>query len=275
MCNQIPKDAYAIIIGSMKCGTTSLYSYLQNHPEICPAVIKEPEFFSENQHRGAQVSDYNSLWSFDESAHKYALEASTGYTKYPSEPHVAENIFRYGIKPKFMYIIRNPFDRIESHFNYMNNKRLKKSNIVQMHYINSSNYFLQLEQYRKYFPMEDILILDFDELKNNPALLLQKIYCFLNISPRYFPEEFKVVHPTQFKSKSELILKKLKLDALYGYVPRPLKQHGKNLLRRVFPAKKRVLTDKEKECVYTKLRVDMANLRRTYGFDVRKWGFDS
>jgi hypothetical protein len=87
MADRIPKDAYAIIIGSMKCGTSSLYSYLEGHPEICPAVGKEPEFFSENQAITVQVDNY----SVNDSVHKYALEASTGYTKYPSEPYVAKN----------------------------------------------------------------------------------------------------------------------------------------------------------------------------------------
>jgi hypothetical protein len=120
-----------------------------------------------------------------------------------------------------------------------------------------------------------MLILNFEELKNNPALLLQKTYRFLNISPDYFPKEFKVVHPTQLKTKGELILKKFKVNTLYRYVPKPLRQHGKNLLRRFFPTKKRFLTDGEKEFVYNKLKEDMANLNRIYGFDVSKWGFDS
>jgi hypothetical protein len=102
MSNRIPRDAYAIIIGAMKCGTSSLYSYLQNHPEICPAIIKEPEFFSENQGHGVQVDNYNDLWSFDCSVHKYTLEALTGYTKYPLEPNVPKNIFSYDTGGEFV-----------------------------------------------------------------------------------------------------------------------------------------------------------------------------
>jgi len=75
------RDAYDIIIGAMKCGTSSLYSYLLDHPQICPPIVKEPEFFSENQAHGVQVDNYSDLWSFDDTVHKYALEASTGYTK--------------------------------------------------------------------------------------------------------------------------------------------------------------------------------------------------
>jgi len=275
MSNRIPIDAYAIVIGAMKCGTSSLYSYLRGHPEICPAIVKEPEFFSENQGHGSHVGSYSDLWIFDDSVHKYALEASTGYTKYPLELNVPKNIFNYGLRPKFIYIIRNPFDRISSHFNSMKKNESWLLTIDDEHLINTSNYFLQLEQYRKYFPIEDILILEFDELRDNPTLLLQRIYKFLDLSHSYFPKEYKVKNPTQITSKLEKNLSKLKLSTSYsGYVPKPLKQLGKNLLRKVSPPERRVLTEVEKEFVYNKLKEGMASLHHIYGFDVCKWGFN-
>ena len=79
-----------MIIGAMRCGTTSLFNYLAEHPEICPAINKEPEYFSENQGHKVQVDNYNDLWPYYNSNHKYVLEASTGYTKYPVEKGVAK-----------------------------------------------------------------------------------------------------------------------------------------------------------------------------------------
>ncbi len=58
MRNKIPKDAHVMIIGAMKAGTSSLYDYLLEHPAICPAVTKEPEFFSEHQGHGVEAADY-------------------------------------------------------------------------------------------------------------------------------------------------------------------------------------------------------------------------
>lgn len=275
MADRIPRDAYAMIIGAMKCGTSSLYTYLQDHPEICPAITKEPEFFSENQSHGVvQVEHYSDLWSFDCSVHKYALEASTGYTKYPAEPRVPKNICDYGISPKFIYIIRNPFDRISSHFNYMQRNKSWLLNIADTHLIDTSNYFLQLEQYRKYFPIEDILILDFDELRDNPRLILKKTYQFLDLSHSHFPEDYKVMNPTPVETELENKLRRLKISILFSRVPNPLKKYIKKMLRRTFPSEKRILTDAEKEFVYKKLKEDMTSLHHIYGFDVRKWGFD-
>lgn len=276
MPNRINIDGYAIIIGAMKCGTTSLYSYLQEHPEICPAITKEPEFFSENQGRGAQVSNYNDLWDFDDSVHIYALEASTGYTKYPLEPNVPQNMYRYGIMPKFIYIIRNPFDRITSHFNFMRKSSSWDLNIDDNHLINTSKYFLQLEQYRQYFPRENILVLDFDELRENPRQVLQNIFQFLGLSYSCFPEKFEIKNATQIEpeTKLEKKIRKLKLSTISGYIPIHLKERAKNLIRGVFPPEKKLnLSDTEIQFVYDELKEDMAKLQQAYGFDVCKWGF--
>src|SRR5579864_1872053 len=95
---KIPNDAYVIIIGAMKCGTSSLFNYLASHPAICKCVTKEPEFFSAHQlHRRKGVAAYEHLWSFDPDVHLYALEASTGYTKYPEERDIPEKMYRYNI----------------------------------------------------------------------------------------------------------------------------------------------------------------------------------
>ncbi len=42
-----------VIIGAMKCGTTSLYKYLDMHPEIRMSELKEPDFF---------VDTWEELW---------------------------------------------------------------------------------------------------------------------------------------------------------------------------------------------------------------------
>jgi hypothetical protein len=272
MSNLIPNDAYAMIIGAMKCGTTSLANYLQGHPELCLAFKKEPEFFSERQSHKVQVEHYNDLFSFDNSIHKYALEASTGYTKYPHELNVPKNIYEYGIRPKFIYIIRNPFDRIISHFNFMRVKTTWVLNVDSEHLINTSKYFLQLEQYRQYFPLDDILILDFNDLKTDPAQVLRQIYNFLQISQSYFPEVYEVAKPVQVSPLKKRI-QSSRISPLLSYIPKPLKQFGENALRGNSSAKNRVLTAEEKDFIYSQLKDDMSNLQRTYGFNVKQWGW--
>ena len=265
MPNNIPDDAYALIIGATKCGTTSLYNYLSGHPEICAAVTKEPNYFAKKAKKNPIVGNYSDLWLFDDLVHKYALEASTSYTKYPWEPEVPKNIFDHGIKPKFIYIIRNPFDRICSQFNYMRRTQPPGLKVDDERLLNGSNYFLQLEQYRKYFSIDDILILDFAELTSNPASVLEKIYDFLRLSNVYFPEKYEIFKAANYESK---------LIPYLRYVPRSLKPVGKKLLRAISPPAKIELTGEQKEHIYFKLKKSMTDLHRFYGIDVHKWGFD-
>jgi len=267
--NKIPEDAYAMIIGAMKCGTTSLNNYLAGHPEICPCVVKEPEFFSNREDPPLKMEYYPDLWNFDRNVHKYALEASTGYTKYPGRVDIPARIHQSGIKPRFIYIVRNPFDRIESHYNFMQKDESWGSDITEKHLINTSNYYLQLERYRRFFPAESILVLDFMELKKEPERLLDKTYCFLGISHEYLPEDFRVKNKTYVQSKFEQKLKKSLTGKLLHRLPQTLKDAGRNLLR---PDKRR-LTDSERNYIHNKLKDDMAAFSETYQFDVKKWGF--
>lgn len=275
MPDPIPVDAYALIIGAMKCGTSSLYDYLKGHPEICPAVTKEPEFFSEHQNHKRHIERYEDLWPFDAGVHRYALEASTGYTKYPEEPNVASNIHACGIRPKFIYLVRNPFDRIASHYNFMQKNETWGLDVTHPHLINTSNYYLQLAQYRKWFPREDLLVLDFADLTADPRRVLERTYDFLGLAHSYFPEEYAVRNPTQMKSRTEKRLKGSKISPLFRFVPKPLKRGVKRLLRRTAVPAKRVLTDGERRAIFAALREDMARLHSEYGIDVQRWGFDA
>ncbi|MEO0377749.1 MAG: hypothetical protein AAF329_24750 [Cyanobacteria bacterium P01_A01_bin.17] len=42
-------NAFALIIGAMKCGTTSLFHYLAEHPQVSPSRNKEPFFFCDDR----------------------------------------------------------------------------------------------------------------------------------------------------------------------------------------------------------------------------------
>ena len=55
--NKIIKPNF-IIIGAMKAATTSLYTYLKQHPEVFMTAIKEPKFFNNfNIHSKSKLQD--------------------------------------------------------------------------------------------------------------------------------------------------------------------------------------------------------------------------
>lgn len=135
-----------LIIGAAKCGTTSLYHYLRQHPEVYMSPIKEPNHFStdiqpaefSNEYKlyekskqlnvaeyvkgdmsaeqwGAYVHDkdiYNQLFKFA-SGFKARGEISNSYL-YSNV--AATNIFRQYPEMKIIAILRQPAERAYSHY---------------------------------------------------------------------------------------------------------------------------------------------------------------
>ncbi len=268
-----------MIIGAMKCGTTTLYWHLSQHPKICPCITKEPEFFSEHQSHGISVEKYSDLWDFDPDQHKYVLEASTGYAKYLFENNVAKRIKEYGLLPTFIYIVRDPFSRIESDYNFSIAEKWfnPRTPITDDKYINFSKYFMQLEPYREHFGPENILVLDFDELVTNPKNLLSFLFNRLKLENHNF--EFNNV------VKNKTIMKKSQAEVFVN--SSPLIRSAVNLfplqVRRLIgklpikpfstPAQKRKLTKDERAVIHEKLKHDIRLFHQHYGFPVQKWGF--
>ncbi|MCH6257177.1 sulfotransferase domain-containing protein [Puniceicoccaceae bacterium K14] len=266
MRNKIPSRAHLMIIGAMKCGTTSLYHYLESHPEICGAKTKEPEYFSGFNADIPKPGKYEDLFDFDPSAHKYAMEGSTGYTKYPSSNalDVPKRIHEYGIRPKLIYIVRNPFDRVVSHYNA--NLKWKKE-VTRQHFIETSKYCQQLELFRQYFPREDLLLLDFNELKKDPRIVLRKAYKFLGLREPVFPDHFKTENKTPSLTEAEIRIQEL------GIIPSPAKKIAQGFVRRFSNTRKYELTQDEKGIIFRALREDMFKFEDEYKFDVSQWGF--
>jgi hypothetical protein len=270
----IPEEAYVIIIGAMKSGTTSLYSYLAKHPEICECRIKEPEYFTQHQSHGVREKKYEELWNFDGTTHRYVLESSTGYTKYPSEKGVPAKISEYGIKPRFIYILRDPFERIESHFNAGRFNPEWNHSILDEHLINVSNYYMQLQRFREYFPRDRVLLLDFCELVTSPESVLRRVYSFLELDDSIVPDSYDIENKTISSTKLDIAYKKLvRAIGINRIIPEPLKRVCRRLISGTEPVPKRLLTFDERKIVYGILKGDMIKLCDEYGFDTDKWGF--
>jgi hypothetical protein len=271
---KIPSDAFVMIVGAMKCGTSSLYRYLATHPEICPCITKEPEFFSRHQqHRYNAVAHYEDLWDFDPSAHRFALEASTGYTKYPEEPDIPKKIHDSGLRPKFIYLVRNPFDRIRSHHEQLGRLFPDFNYSVPLTadtFVNTSNYYLQLKQYRPYFPKEHFLVLDFDELRKHPRRSLSRVCSFLGLSDQHIPTSYPVHHQTLSRPQA-FVARNPVLRRAANVLPNPIRQVSKRLLDRLF--KRAEWTGPDRDIVLKRLANDMYRFQAEYGIDVGKWGW--
>jgi hypothetical protein len=269
--SEIPKDRYALIIGAMKCATTSLFGYLAEHAEIAPAKVKEPEFFSRHQGHRVEVARYEDLWDFDPGRHRYAMEASTGYTKW-GERGAAERIRAYGIRPKLVYVIRDPFARIESHYNFMLQDPGWTRGITDESLVQTSNYYLYVEDYARAFGRDNLLLLDYEDLSADPRGTVNRVLGFLGLPGLASIADASAKNVTEPpKSGLERRLRRL-APALGRGAPEALKRPVRGLLAALRPDKTR-LSPAERRQVAATLAPDMARLAAEHGVDVAKWGF--
>jgi hypothetical protein len=157
-----------IIIGAQKCATTSLHYYLSIHPQICMSREKELNFFIFERNWHKEIKWYKS--NFVKKA-KISGESSPGYTSYPFFDGVPERMYSVVPKAKLIYIVRDPIDRIISHYIHqysagLENRKLSDAlkGFDNNRYVCRSKYYTQLEQYLKYFERSRILIITQEDL---------------------------------------------------------------------------------------------------------------
>jgi hypothetical protein len=235
-----------LIIGAAKSGTTSLYQYLDQHPEIYMSPFKEPNFFSamcvpkELAHLIRIITDleeYQKL--FDGVTKEKAFgEATTYYLTYPQ---VAEKIYQHIPKAKLIAILRNPAERAYSAFTYAlqlktessqnfeealaKDQERKKQGHTYKRYKETGYYFANLQNYYKFFPKEQIKICLYDDLRQNPRELLKSIFQFLEVDDS-FTVDFQQIHNPTRKVRNRM---------LFNFLTRPNPLH--DFLIKVIPLK--------------------------------------
>lgn len=200
-----------IIIGSAKSGTSSLYDYIVQHPEIdiLPnykrRLPKEKEiyFFDENFSLGKFWYKSNFSFTF---LKKQMGEANPNYLYHPSVPNRIQKTIP---NCKFIVILRNPVDRAYSDYQMKVKNKLEKLtfeeairdedkrikgeferiiekqefsfNFTAYSYLNRGKYAEQLERWFKKFSRKQFHILSTDDLKKNSNHVLNEIFEFLGL----------------------------------------------------------------------------------------------
>ena len=194
-----------LIIGAMKSGTTALYYYLEQHPEIYMSPVKEPNFFSSQEQENAadavtNIGTYQHL--FRGGSGKKALgEASHSYLY---EPRAAAEIKRYVPEAKLIAILRNPIDRAYSHFLHMVRTGMEplddfaqalREEEVRIHkertfqdYIGRGLYYQQLKRYFGIFPQEQVRVYLYEDLSGAPISTVQDAFRFLKVDDSFVPD---------------------------------------------------------------------------------------
>jgi hypothetical protein len=183
------------VIGASKAGTTTLYHYLQRHPDVYLTRPKEPEFFARDELYARGLASYARLFEGAEPGQSCG-DASTIYTRHPQFPRAAERIARHTPDARLIYLMRSPVDRAYSHYvqevktaqnlgrSWADRPTFEAALAASSVYLDSSDYALQLQQYRRYFRSDQILPLLFEDLVDAPARVLTGVLDFLGLDAK-------------------------------------------------------------------------------------------
>src|SRR5262249_46212300 len=98
------------IVGGPKCGTTSLYTYLKQHPDIFMSEIKEPQYFAadtlQHQRRIRTLPEYMDCFAAAQREERIG-EASTAYLGSSS---AARELKKFNPNARIIVMLRNPID---------------------------------------------------------------------------------------------------------------------------------------------------------------------
>jgi hypothetical protein len=183
-----------VVIGGLKCGTTSLHHYLNLHPEIGMSRPKELNFFVEELNWPLGRDWYAS--HFDP-AERVRGESSPHYTNRPRFDGVAERLAETAPDARLIYMVRDPIDRMLSHYlhnvggGYDDRPLAEALADPDTAYVDRGRYFFQLEPYLERFERDRIELVSREELKADRAGTMRRVFAFLEVDEDFTSEQFE------------------------------------------------------------------------------------
>lgn len=294
------------IVGAAKSGTTSLYKYLKQHPDLFFSPVKEPNYFSDvfpltNSEKTKPIEgkeyhskvinskkDYDKLFSAaDSGKYKYLCESSNSYF---FDKNSASKIKHEYPDSKIIIMIRNPIHRAYSHYKMYYNSGIEKNHSFyealkkdqqkknkvwgkDFCYIDLGLYNIQFQRYAKLFDKSQIHILIFEDFIKNTQQNLIETSNFLGISPNKFESNiFNEKHNESLVPKNIIIKSLFRLKNDFYYVSENLPSGLKIFLKRKFFKKeiKKSIEDKAVSLVVKKTIKDFKQFEQNLPTDLVK-----
>lgn len=205
-----------LIVGAPRSGTTSLYRYLREHPQVFLPSVKEPGFFAEGEARKVTtLEEYARL--FEETTAKAIGEASVTYLYDPGAAARIRDVL--GTGTRILILLRNPVDKTRSLWAHMTAigaeslpfeealaaeegrlsgaTRLPAGTLAPTYYayVARGRYAPQVRRYLETFPRERVRVDLFEEFFENPATAYSGVCDFLDVDKGHSPR-FRVYNPS-------------------------------------------------------------------------------
>lgn len=180
-----------LVIGAMKCGTTTLYNDLRSHGSLHLPEKENNVLSAVGATTATSRDEYERIYR-GQAKGQLGGDVSTTYSMLPDCPGVpklAREVL--GRDLRVIYLVRNPLDRAVSHHYHMHSRladtrrmeaSVDESVASRAEIVDYSRYAMQLSPWRDCFPEEQIRVIVFGEYVKNRRKTVSELCDFLGVS---------------------------------------------------------------------------------------------
>ena len=207
-----------LIIGVAKAGTSSLYAYLGQHPQIFVSPERTPNFFGLGEQPlpryggpvpqrkvvAPTLSAYTALFAGGQGARQYSA-VGEGSSFFNFTPRAAARIQHYRPDARLLLLLRQPAERAYSQYLFARRmgwepaptfaaaleeeaRRTAEDWFPFLRYGESSSYAPTVRAFLDHFPPNQIYIARFEDFIRSTATMMRQIYQFLGVAPDFTPD---------------------------------------------------------------------------------------
>ena len=194
------------IVGAPRCGTTALYSYLRQHPDVFLPEYKEPHYFNTDMSSGGAIRNEQDYFNLFVAANgkKCIGEASVYYLSSQAAPRA---IKKFSPTAKIIIMLRNPVEVIYAlHAHHLaawsedewdfekalsleqdrkQGRRLPRGNKDphKLFYRQTVSFAHQIRNYREEFGRQNVHVIIYDDFKRDTGDAFRRTCSFLAVNP--------------------------------------------------------------------------------------------
>ncbi|MCY7408740.1 MAG: sulfotransferase [Chitinophagales bacterium] len=219
------------VVGAPKSGTTSLYIYLSQHPQVFLPRKKELNYFCFDLHFNYPLLSYQQFMSYyEEVKNETAIGEISVWNLFSKD--AAQKIFDFNPESKIIIMLRNPVEMmyvLHSNHLYSGNENIndfgealneeeirKRGELIPnnircpyegLQYREVAKYSKQVLQYFKIFGRENVKVILFDDFIGETERSFKEILLFLKVDENFLPElkPYNVSKTTRSKFLKQLI----------------------------------------------------------------------
>jgi hypothetical protein len=293
-----------LMIGAAKSGTSSLYAYLRQHPQVFLSEVRECDFFALEGLRptfrgpGDRIAFRRYITTLDRyqtlfrrAGKRPAIGESSDL--YLDGPGTASRIRQYLPDAKLIVVFRNPVDRAYSQYKHLvrdgreplatfeealaaEDARVANGWHPIWHLKARGFYSAQLAAYMELFPREQVSIHLYEDFEADPRAVLRALFGFLGVDPT-FTVDTSLRYNVSGRPRSRLLHAFLARplavkDLLKPLLPAPLRHRvrAKLMNRNILPDRSK-MRPKTREALIELYRQDVLRLQALINRDLCAW----